>query len=427
MATSRWGRGCAARAAAAAGVVLVIVGAAGTVAGGQEADRPFSAVAGADGVRGMVVARGYAVVEELVDVAAPSAQATMDAVEGSGLAAYLWPGSTTFFGLNTAGTRSGQPLADAYPLARSSTSGQPESKVENGPIVLASKSSPSESTAAATGTVATDTFTAADVSSSVVVGHDPASGTAKAEAVSVAEGVTVADVLSFGVVRSRATVTSPPSGGPTRKGELEITRAMIAGQEVTIRPDGLTLAGSGTPLPTENPFAEALAEAGVTLQYIDAVEAADGLIAAGLRITVTREVPNLPEPVEIVYELGRARAFAQGGSRSATADLDGGLDLGLGPEVLGGTGVGTESGLSVADTSGDVPALERASPTPPSATGAGRATSEPLAGRLVRAGGEGVLVVDAGMFYPALLGAGALLLCGATLTRLFGVRLLWSS
>lgn len=419
-----WGRARAARLVAAAGVVLLIVGAAGTIAGGQEADRPFSAVAGADGVRGTVVARGYAVVEEVVDVAAPSAQAAMDAVEGSGLAAYLWPGTTTFFGLNTAGSRSGQPVAAAYPVASSSTSGQPESKVGSGPIVLSAKSAASESTAAATGTVATDTFSALDVSSSVLVGHDPASGTARAEATTVAEGVTIADVLSFGAVRSKATVTSPPSGGPTRKGELEITRAVIAGQEVAIRPDGLTLADSGTPLPTENPLAEAMAEAGVTLQYIDAVEAADGLIAAGLRITVTREVPNLPEPVEIVYELGRARAFAQGGSRSG-AGLDGGLDLGVGPGVLGGTDAGTGAGFGVAAPSIDVPVAGGAGPVSPSDARA--APSERVAGRLVRAGGEGVLVVDAGMFYPALLGAGALLLCGATLTRLFGVRLLWSS
>lgn len=379
-------------------------------AAGQEPNEgptSFLAVAAADGVRLNIQLKGYLVVEQIADVGGPTAQALVSSVDSAGYAGFPWPGSETLavYGLGRGAT--GAPLPD-YPLAVQSSSAKPEATAEAGVVVLKAKTEPSKSEASATGGVASGGLSTGRTVATAVAEHEPSSGTAVAEATNVAEVINVDGVLRLGAISSKSKVSATPGQEPARETSLQVSHVTIAGQSVGFTDEGFVFAGTNTPIPADNPLAKALADNGIEMTYVASEQSPDGVVSAGLRVTLVRQVPGLPEPVRIVYEFGRVSASAVGGGAS--------------PD---------EPGL--AESAAQAVARDSATASgPPSLAQPGEASppADPQQGSALRtvpvgAGGEQALIADLGFFYLVIALAGAFVIVGSLLVKLFGVRVLW--
>jgi hypothetical protein len=438
-----------------------------TVAPAQESTQ-YSGVAAGDGVRIRFHVPDFLVVEDFVDAGAPTAQAGIDGIGGSnGFASAPYPGQTVVTGGGTFAIATGIQLPGAYPwYTATAYPATPEKKVDQGPVFLESTSGAQSShSAARLGAPDGSGRTASDAR---VSRADDGAVTAAAE--TFADLVKVGPVSVSGLV-SKATVVRRPGHEPERSSSLRAAAITIADTPVTIGPEGLVLAGTAIPAQGIPGIKEALASAHVTVETVQVSQTDDGVVAPGLRITTTQDIPGAGVPGTVTYTLGQAFAAATAG---------GVPPIGLGTGDTSAGGVGVDPG-SADDASGaSPPAVSSGFASPGSSGGAGPLGSEagagsagPSSSALMRGtgglvpGGGGTAPVDAAnasangdagasglapaphvragndlaaigttkpaatvatwSLFPILLIAGALVALGAYGQRLMRVRKSWSS
>lgn len=427
---------------------LGLVGAFASGVTAQSSPNYYFALASADGVRVSASAKGLLPVDPLVDVGAPTAHAGVDSLGNSvGFAGFPWPGDAVVGNIGLVRGATGAAVVD-YPLVVQSSASEPEAEMQQGPVRLLARSDENSSDAVSQGTIGDSGVSAGTVRSEVEARRDPSTGVVTSTARTVAEAVSIDGVLTVGLVESFAEVTSRPGEDVQRASSVRVSNVKIAGQSVGVTENGLAFADSESELPSDDPLAEVLDEAGISLDFLQAEETKEGMIAGGLRIRVERENPVTPKPLVVVLQFGRAAAHAQAAA-SAPADLggefgegfdDGGFTGGGGSEdgasePSGSSGAGTALAATSGGGSGSAGG-STAPATPPqssgSASGAGSeptrqdASAAPVDVRPSTSVGE-LPSVTSGAFYLVLVLGGLTLFGGGQLIRVLAVRSRWTS
>ena len=336
------------------GVALVaLVPAPPSGAGGD-----YQATASADGIRVGVAVRRFLVVEQIADVGGPSAQAHVDSLGNShAWSAYPFPGDLV---IAVPGTVAGfgppgLPTLPAYPLYASATyPTRPSSEVGGSGYTLRANAEERVAAAEAQAGAATDQVRIG-VTRSAATARRSTDSAVEAAAESTVDAFTVGDVLRIGRVASRAGASVRPGGAVTRDSETTIADVTIAGQAVVIGQRGITTPGGQISLPDDSPVRRALTDAGVTVRYLAPEDTAGGVIAAGVEVSLIREVSGVGEAV-VTYVLGRASAAAEAAGEPVVPPLDGTVPVGPEPPGPDGGAVGHDDTAGAADASGSRPA-----------------------------------------------------------------------
>ena len=260
----------------------------------------FSALATAEGVRVSTFFGGAPVTNEPAEGGSPVARAVLDSLGTSqAYASVLYPGDAlvSLPGL-IAGVSGGQINLPSYPLlATSDQETAPEAEVAGPGATMRASSSATRSQATTTaGTVSATALTEMTVGGDVV---------SKSE--SVVTGL-FTGALKIGNIRSTAQVILRPDGTVTRSSAFEVSGLEVAGVTVAIGRDGLVLGKDKAALPSAADLEKALAEAGIGLRLLAAVETEDAIEGQGLEITLTRETGSAVTPLVLRLRFGRAIA-----------------------------------------------------------------------------------------------------------------------
>lgn len=369
----------------------------------------FYATATAQGLRLTYTVPNFAIVEDIVDVGGPVAQAVVDSGGSRSFASLPYPGEVVMSapGLFNAGT--GQSLPAGYPLyAGASHPATPKQELSDpsGTYLLRAQAAEGRSDALAhLGLPSRDSMSVArnDARTSVVVESDTVTATAD----TVNEGVALAQgALRIGSVRSRS-VTTYRAGDP--KGVTKMTFAIEGGSvgdlSFSYGQGGLVVSKQGVPVPISGGLEQlnaALAPAGVALHLVAPQDLKDGGSADALEIVLTPPPPpGAPSGIVKVRLGGATTAVASGqplpgvgigvpGSGEPVAVVDPGAS-GTAPTdsaVSGGTPTATPAATSSGSpTSFGLPA------TPPEAGAAGDVAQTPSAGDAAGPTGEAALTV----------------------------------
>jgi hypothetical protein len=271
----------------------------------------YAATASADGVRIVVEARGYILVDRFVDLGAPAAQAALDASGASqGFAAAPDPGELVAVAPGLVATLVPIPLPlPQYPLIASSAfPTTPSSKLSTGPYVLEATSTERSSHARAeVGGTAEDSVIAA-TRAVADVALDDELGRLTTSAAAVTDGVDLlGGVVRIGRVESRASMTQTAGDkAPTIESGFSVTGATILGLGLAVTDKGLTIAGQSVPLGLGDSLTGILSDLNLGIRVLPEVRTADSASSAGLEITQRVDLPNAPEPATVSIILGRA-------------------------------------------------------------------------------------------------------------------------
>jgi hypothetical protein len=299
---------------------------AGSAASGEEFNS-FHVLATADGLRMTVgVPDAPVVVTQFADIGAPTSQAVLSSLgESAGFAAIPYPGDMV---VNPPFTALGVPALPGYPLiARSNNPTEPEQNVTQPGYELHSKSDAASTDVAAQMAVSDSQqqrLLRTRSSSNVVRG---ATSTLEGRAEAVTEGF-AAGPLQIARVRAAAKLVADGSQDPKPEATLEVVGMEVAGQQVAVTRNGLTLAGSSVPLPDHAPVLAALAEAGIAVRYLDGAISDGTAVSPTLEITVKRAIPNVGTPTA-TFTLARSYVRLEAGRGPS---LGSGIDVGIGPE-----------------------------------------------------------------------------------------------
>jgi hypothetical protein len=328
------------------------------------ADAPLPTFTGSAGGKSLAVTlegSGFPVTDTPVDVGGPTAQVDLDSIGGSsGYAALPDPGQfvTTLPSLANGLFANGAgglppttlPVTAKYPFFISSNaSSGPAQSVGSGPYRLSAESTPTLSRATAVGgfdtgltghvSLLTSTASVEPTGSSIV-----ASGTTDIQALSIGP-------LTFGEIRSVATMTLDAAGQLSKSSSLVISGAELAGQPVNITETGLTASGTQVPVPIGTSLASVLKASNISVRLLDA-KASDGAVTAPA-LTITMPFSTAAKSAgtgspegELTMTIGRA-----------TASLTG----------AGANGAGLTAGAQTADPQAGSIAVGQASP--PAGTG----------------------------------------------------------
>lgn len=276
------------RATRALPAMLIAVGAA--LAGGAVTTVPsaaaaeprtFEAVAAADGMRTTAVSPGAPLSDTVVDLGGPSAQVLLDSVGTStGFAAYPDPGATVRGAPATAG-RSDVALPFVVTSRHPVT---PTAQAGTGPYALQASSEENGSVASAQSGPSTADASGAFLLAEATASFVSRTGTIVAQSRADARNVALA-ALTVGRVEATARVEQGPAGALRRSSDVRISGLSAAGTSFGVGPKGLTVAGTTAPLPESSPVRDVLAQAGITLTYLEPEESETGIISGGLRVT----------------------------------------------------------------------------------------------------------------------------------------------
>lgn len=325
----------------ALGAALAIAGGAvGTVSAGAAGFAgSYFASAVADGVRLTLIAPSASLSDTAVDVGGPSAQATLDSLGTSrAFGSFPYPGETAVTSTGLVRTLSGAPAPD-YPLyANSDHPIVPKQEIGSGIFALRAESTERRAAGSASVGLAVEGAGTLGLLRSAATA-DATGDAVVSEATSTIEGVSIGP-LRLARVMSTAMVSLGPDGQLTRKAGTEVIGATVAGTDVTIAADGLHAGDGAVPVPPAPPITAALAQAGITVEFVQAQDLPGGVVAPAVRITQEQE-----SGTKLIYLLGAAQASA--GGESVGADLsDGPGEAGM-PE---GTPGGSDSSSPVAVT-----------------------------------------------------------------------------
>ena len=306
---------------------LRLLGAAGVLIGGAATGAPFAAHAGAEpaafvataaanGGRASFVVPGQFAVEEIIDAGGPVAQSKLDALGGDSYAALPYPGGTAvaYQGLFAVATGMSSPFA--YPAyVSASNPGSPSQEVKDpsgsGAYHLLAVAKPTEASGLAHFQPgSTDSLASGGEATTRIVN----SGTAvTATADSLSEGVEAGKgVLKIASVRSHATTTWTPGGGPpaTDTG-LTVDGLRVGDVALGIGPRGFIVLGQPVPYSAadvDKLIDGILAPSGVHLRVVAAEPIAGGARAAALEITTTTPAGPNGATGTLTLRLGGASA-----------------------------------------------------------------------------------------------------------------------
>jgi len=307
-------------AAAALGLPLV----AFVATAPAESSSSFSGVASADGLRITTSAPGFLVVEDFIDAGGPTAQAAVSDVEGNrGFASVPYPGELAIAGPGLFAIASGQQFPGHYPFyVASAHPTTPKSGYDAPGLSMQTQSDAGSSQSAARFGPSDDGPGGARSSAKVVHGADGMTS----EAIGTADLVKVGPVEVAGFT-SRAKVTRAPGGEPQRSSSMEFSAMKIGDTPVGVRDGQFVVAGTTVPLSGFAPAQKALADAGVSVEVVQATKTDDGVVSPGIQITRTQDAAAAGTKLVVRYTLGRALAAAEAGSGSAGVDLGGTPDV----------------------------------------------------------------------------------------------------
>jgi hypothetical protein len=392
------------------GVIAAITAPSALRADAQDAPVSYDARAAADGLRLALHSPGL-FLATLFDGGAPVAQAhSNDLGASEGFAAMPAPGDT-FATLGTLMPLLGLPALPPYPLqANASNPANPESTANAGAYVVSASGRDNGAKGSVTAGVNAGGNEAAYLEVSASTGVDPDTGEVVATSRAHLQGLSLLGLVSIGKVEASAKVTGGPHGDPVAKSSFDVEGLSIAGLPLAVTSQGVQLLGpAGAPLP-DLQLAQLLAPLGITFNYLKATTIEDGVISAGLEITIPSGLPQ-PYDMTLTVTLGRASASADIAALSAPSDLGGGdvggtIDSPVYPPIDSPVYSPIDSGS--VDVAGPV-AQPQVGPT-------SRTVSN-----------VGPLEASAVSFYIVLVAAAIVALLSAALIRRFGVKLAWTS
>jgi hypothetical protein len=417
----------------------------GRRAGAAETSPAFAGIAAADGARFSMTVPNAPGTSTPIDGGGPSAQATVSSLGVSQAFASLpYPGDLP---VRLPGLLAGVGIAGVpqYPFyASSDHPTAPDARLEAPGYLLKAASSEDRSAAEAAGQAPDGQ--PASYRSEAAVGPE-GGGAIVAAASSVARNLRIGDLV-IGEAVTRAEARLAGGGAVEREASFRLTGVLIAGTAVGIGPEGVTVGGTTSPLPGDNPLLAALAEQGIGIEYVKPLETAHGVVAGGVRITVAGTAPDGTRGT-IAMTLGRATASVEtaAGSRpSPTVGVEIGPDTGPAPATPapgpGGEGLPADAGSATgAQVSASPllpprrsgPAVGPGTPWPTFTDGQG-ASPTPASGTAPEPGGlppelarphtigQVVEPYDVSGFYPMVVVAAALAYAVAQGIRILGVR-----
>jgi hypothetical protein len=356
----------------------------------------FSLSARADAMGIEVTAAGLPLVPEgkAAFVTPASAQALLESLGSFGdsraFASAPYPGEflvslpTTINGLG-AGILPPIPSFPFYVSADAASGGHTEAI---GPYEIAADANPTAASAGARIGLQTATPAIGAVTARAEVRVAPDTGVLTADAVATVEPLKVNDLLSIGEVRSHVRLTydpAQPAAGVKKATSFSVGTVSIAGVELGLTKDGLTVAGQKV-LPVDLTGLKALlAPLGLSIEYLPGTETATSITSASLAITYAGNFPTLGA-TRLRYVLGQVSAGSSTPTPVATEAPPAGVSSGVVAPALG-------ADLALPPTDGFVaPALPAASSSPP-APAVRSSSTRP------------VPLTDPSIFYVALVGA----------------------
>jgi hypothetical protein len=391
------------------------------------AEGRFSAVAAADGMRVQQGIRHLLIVEQIVDAGMPAAQAGLDSTGASqGFAAAPYPGDLFLNGPGLVNSQlpPGTPqIPDPpYPLmATSSYPDHPDARAGQPTYTLHTTSSAGQTTSSASFGPSRGDPAVGSARASTEVSRAE-NGLLKAVADTAAGVIGVNGTLVIGTVTSHAEAVLGPDGARSRSSGLDVNAVTIGGQAVSITDKGISAPGSSSPLPNSDPLMQLLARAGISVKYLVASQDATGVIAPGLEIDLTRDIPNAGQWY-VGYIFGRASAHAEAGADLSLAPPISSAASGLGTSGAAATGTPgartNDLGSGPMLTAPTLAVSPSASPMTPTA----RPRTVPNGARKVLATSK-----SAGAWLYLTLAVAAIAITGsAQLLRVMGVRVTWMS
>lgn len=329
---------------------------------------PYSSVAAANGVVNTVSGNSVPDGAEF-EADGPTAQAAVDSSgRSTGLASLLYPG-TYLLSIPGLLASQGAPEPPPYPLLVQSDPAHPSVETSGSGYDLKANSTDrsSQSTASTGSNAATGTIGSASATTKVRADTD--TGVVTAMASSLTEVIDVPP-LRVGRVDSEAAATREADGHLTRSSSLVVGDVTVNGIQVGVTDKGVVAPGQTVPLPG-NPVADQLLSAGITVTYIAARDLPDGVLSAGVAITVS--VPG--SGVTTTTTLGQSLALASRDVAS-TATLE------PVPSVVSPTAAGLALPAGPGSSGSDLGPIASAPPATPSAAapppaGQGATASEP--------------------------------------------------
>lgn len=409
----------------------------------------FQGSAAAVGFRMAVTVPGAPATDNPIDGGGPTAQVALDSIDAStGYAAFPDPGDLALtgpgllVGLLGSGAAGLPPVnlgasPPNYPFFVTSDANKPEQSIGAGPYRLEAKSGRTASTASATvgfqpdvvGNVAVSTTNASVVASGVEV---------VSQATSDTQALTVGPI-SFGQVRSRATMTLDSSGKATPASSLEIVGMRIGSIPIELTPNGFVAGNSSQAFPLNASLAQLLGPAKMKVEVVAAQQFPDRVVAPALRITMPFDFALSKGTTVMTVTIGSATAMLSGASTQGSALPEIGAPAGASPSDEAAVPASLPTVAQAMGPSIDDTPMDGASPGdslvqwPPQSDEAAPAPSLPpppskpaYAAPMARAS-AGVQLFDIGWSYLAVV-VGAFMACAiGVLSYILGRRRIWAS
>lgn len=307
--------------AAVAGLAMMLPAAVASADESASGSDTFDALATAEAFRYQFGSPGFLVVERYIDFGAPVAQASIDSLgRSNAFASDPYPGETFIAGPGTLSGVTGLPNPGNYPFyVSTSYPAKPESTYDEPGYVLQAKSEELQSASSARHGGASGDSAVFFAEAAATVNYTPSTGAVQAQSKALARQIDVGGVLKIGSMATSAKVSQLPGQEAVRESTFRVDFVSIAGQAVGISAKGLTLAGSNAPLPDGSPMAQALKNANITVQYLQAANQPGEVTSPGLLVTQRFPVPQGPEMISTLV-LGRAVARVNIGDAVVAGD-----------------------------------------------------------------------------------------------------------
>ena len=280
----------------------------------------FSGVAAADGVRFTTSAPGFLVVEDFIDGGGPTAQAAVSDVEGNrSFASVPYPGELAIAGPGLFAIATGQQFPGHYPFHVASAHPTKPANDYEAPGLSMKTQSDATSAQAAARFGPNDDGDGGGARSVAKVVREATGITSEATGVAHAVKVGPVEILGFS---STAKVHRAATGEPERSSSMSFSAMKIAETAVGVRDGKFVVAGTTAPLDGFAPVQKALADAGLTVEFVDATNTDDGVVSPGIQITRRQPAEAAGTTMVVRYTLGRTLAAGK-----PEAGSGGGLEL----------------------------------------------------------------------------------------------------
>lgn len=293
----------------AVGTTVAVTGAAPA---GAAPARNLGVTAVAEGLRVTYTVPDFLVASELMDGGGPVSQAFTDTAGKSvAFASLPYPGENGIAAPGIMAVLLGRPVPFAYPLyAGADHPSVPESQVKDPSGLYDLRARAAAAGADGAGSLGSPpggpVRSGSRATAATVIADD---GSARAAAESVDSALSFGDgLLAIASVTSRSVTVLPADGDrPTTSTELLIQGATVAGQAVSVGPDGVHPAGAGAVPLAGNPaggnLAGVLAAAGLSVRTVSSADGSGDVLV----ITSTHPLPGSGASGTLVWRFGGAR------------------------------------------------------------------------------------------------------------------------